>query len=71
MIMPPSTLIAWPVIPREASAASMRATAATSSGSIRRFWGLVAASWARASSSLRPVCLAMFAAAPSAMGVST
>ncbi|MDY7108958.1 MAG: fumarylacetoacetate hydrolase family protein, partial [Planctomycetota bacterium] len=38
---PPSTLIAWPVMPRLLSCDSNTATAATSSGAIKRRWGLI------------------------------
>ena len=61
----------WPWIPRAPSPHSISAACATSSGVIIRRCGLIAASWVRASSSLRPVLAAIRVTASSAIWVST
>src|SRR5713101_5936675 len=68
---PPSTLMAWPVMPRLISCAMKTAIAATSSGSIRRFCGLEFSNASRAFDSGIPVRATMLLTLASVIGVFT
>src|SRR5690606_23910650 len=67
---PPSTPESCPVSPPAAGSARKTSARATSPGRISRPIGFMRASWARASSVLRPVVRTMFSTAPSRRSVS-